>query len=103
MKSFYKFSGYITDIEEDEFCCFFEDVSDPTQPDSLITLDSKMIRDIDKKWYIEGAWVDFYIRLGNNSDNDKVVLRFKKRFWTQADIDEAEKIAAEWAELFDWE
>ncbi|MCK5605184.1 hypothetical protein KAR91_25055 [Candidatus Pacearchaeota archaeon] len=101
MKTFHKFSGYITDIEEGGFCCYFKDVTNLEYPPSLITFSDELIRDIDRKWYKEGAYLDFYIRLGKDADSDTTVLRFKKRYWTKEMLAEAEARGKELAELFD--
>ena len=50
----------------------------------------------------EGAFLNYYLRMGGITNKQKHVFKFVKRYWTKEDIAECRIRAKEISEIFGW-
>ena len=102
-------TGYISKVHITTFLYRVEDMSysrDDISDESFVGIELEIpmnyIREFDKKWIKEGAFLNYYLRMGGITNKQKHVFKFVKRYWTKEDIAECRIRAKEISEIFGW-
>ena len=101
MKKYYKWKGYIIDVDEYDFTINVCDVINPDKPDSILTFEKTYVRELDQKYIEEGSIVSVYVRF---YDDPKLkghsLIKFFKFFWTKRDLDYAKREAKKYRRIW---
>lgn len=95
------FECFIVEVKGDYFFFRGIDTVNPDVDEFIAQMDKSKIRSIDQKWLVEGAvfhWVIY-----TQDGEDKSLIKFRKLYWKQEDIDKAKEKGEEMAKKLKWE
>lgn len=94
-KKFYKFTGWVVEIGDDNFVGHMKDLTNPENPDAIIEFDTSALSKRELKFLEVGAMLDFYVRYYDENSNQKPhsTIKFNKTIQTKEEIDTAKQKA----------
>lgn len=99
-----KFNGVIRIIDSNNFlldCFYSNDEYGSGIPAMTLELTNDRIREFDRKFIIQGAYLNVYIRYADmNGNKNKMVFRFPHPYWTEDKLRDSYKIANTLSEFF---